>query len=78
MPTESQSLSVPEPTPRHAATTTEPRCCSPQQQITSRRQLGWTALLEAVILGDGSADYVEIVNILLDNGADRRSPTRTE
>ena len=32
--------------------------------------LGWNALLEAVILGDGSAKYLEIVNILLDNGAD--------
>lgn len=32
--------------------------------------LGWTALLEAVILGDGSAPYVEIVQILLDAGAD--------
>ncbi len=32
--------------------------------------LGWTALLEAVILGDGSADHVAIVNILLDHGAD--------
>lgn len=32
--------------------------------------LGWTALLEAVILGDGSAPYVEIVEILLDAGAD--------
>lgn len=26
---------------------------------------GWTALLEAVILGDGSARYVECVEILL-------------
>jgi ankyrin repeat protein len=32
--------------------------------------LGWTALLEAIILGDGSARYVEIVSILLDHGAD--------
>ena len=32
--------------------------------------LGWTALLEAVILGDGSRSYVEIVEILLDAGAD--------
>jgi ankyrin repeat protein len=32
--------------------------------------LGWTALLEAVILGDGSARYQEIVRILLDAGAD--------
>lgn len=32
--------------------------------------LGWTALLEAVILGDGSTAYQEIVRILLDAGAD--------
>lgn len=32
--------------------------------------LGWTALLEAVILGDGTAPYVEIVEVLLDAGAD--------
>jgi uncharacterized protein len=32
--------------------------------------LGWTALLEAVILGDGSAPYQRIVRILLDAGAD--------
>ena len=32
--------------------------------------LGWTALLEAVILGDGSRRYQQIVKILLDAGAD--------
>lgn len=32
--------------------------------------LGWTALLEAVILGDGSPPYQEIVGILLAAGAD--------
>lgn len=32
--------------------------------------VGWTALLEAVILGDGSARYVETVRHLLDAGAD--------
>lgn len=37
--------------------------------------LGWTALLEAVILGDGSKRYRQIVTILLDAGADARSPT---
>jgi ankyrin repeat protein len=31
---------------------------------------GWTALLEAVILGDGSERYQQIVKILLDAGAD--------
>lgn len=29
-------------------------------------RLGWTALMEAVILGDGSKKYVDIVQILLD------------
>ena len=32
--------------------------------------LGWTAMLEAVILGDGTERYQEIVQILLDAGAD--------
>lgn len=32
--------------------------------------LGWTALLETVILGDGSTRYQQIVRILLDAGAD--------
>jgi ankyrin repeat protein len=32
--------------------------------------LGWTALLEAVVLGDGSEPYQRIVRILLDAGAD--------
>ena len=34
-------------------------------------RLGWTALLEAVILGDGGPKYQEIVRILLAAGADR-------
>jgi ankyrin repeat protein len=33
--------------------------------------LGWTALLEAVILGDGGKDHQESVKLLLDGGADR-------
>ena len=32
--------------------------------------LGWTALLEAVILGDGGEAHQEIVRMLLDAGAD--------
>lgn len=38
--------------------------------INHVNDLGWTALLEVVILGDGSADHVEIVKILIDSGAD--------
>jgi len=32
--------------------------------------LGWTALLEAVILGDGGKDHQEIVKLLIEHGAD--------
>lgn len=32
-------------------------------------QLGWTALLEAIILGDGGADHQAIVRLLIDHGA---------
>ena len=38
--------------------------------------LTWTALLEAVILGDGSAVYAEIVSILLAAGADPSIPDK--
>ncbi|MFF2079290.1 ankyrin repeat domain-containing protein [Kitasatospora sp. NPDC058162] len=36
--------------------------------------LGWTALLEAVVLGDGGPAHREIVDILLAHGADPRLP----
>ena len=39
--------------------------------INHVNDLGWTALLEAVILGDGTERYQEIVAILLEAGADR-------
>lgn len=38
--------------------------------------LGWTALLEAVILGDGSRRYEEIVRLLVDAGVDTRIADR--
>ena len=33
-------------------------------------KLGWTALLEAIILSDGGARHVEIVKLLVEAGAD--------
>jgi ankyrin repeat protein len=33
--------------------------------------LGWTALMEAVVLGDGGRNHVEVVRLLLEAGADR-------
>ncbi|MFC6668036.1 hypothetical protein ACFP9V_23435 [Deinococcus radiopugnans] len=38
--------------------------------------LGWIALLEAVILGDGGPTHTEIVRELLAHGADRRIADR--
>jgi ankyrin repeat protein len=32
--------------------------------------LGWTALLEAIILGDGGSTYLSIIALLIDAGAD--------
>lgn len=37
-------------------------------------RLGWTALMEAVVLGDGSDKYRQIVQILKDAGADLNIP----
>ncbi|MEU5001755.1 ankyrin repeat domain-containing protein [Streptomyces sp. NPDC021622] len=38
--------------------------------VDHANNLGWTALLEAVILGDGGRDHQETVRLLLDAGAD--------
>lgn len=43
----------------------------PGVDVNHVNNLGWTALLEAVILGDGGPAHQEIVQILLDAGADR-------
>ena len=40
-------------------------------------RLGWTALHEAIILGDGSQDYVDTVRLLVTGGADLELPTGT-
>ncbi|MGV2966490.1 MULTISPECIES: ankyrin repeat domain-containing protein [unclassified Paenibacillus] len=37
-------------------------------------QLGWTALLEAIILNDGNAQQQETIQILIDHGADMNIP----
>lgn len=39
-------------------------------------RLGWTALMEAVVLGNGTKKYQEIVQILKDGGADLRIPDK--
>ena len=40
--------------------------------------LGWTALIEAVVLGDGGPDHVETVRALVKAGADRTIADRDE
>ena len=44
--------------------------------INHVNRLGWTALMEAVVLGNGSAKYQEVVKILLDAGADKSIPDK--
>ncbi|MEK4660801.1 ankyrin repeat domain-containing protein [Priestia sp. FSL H7-0729] len=39
-------------------------------------QLGWTALLEAIILNDGNARQQETIQLLIDHGADVNIPDR--
>ena len=41
-------------------------------------ELGWTALHEAVILGDGSRRYVRVVRLLADAGADVNEPSQRD
>ena len=47
-------------------------------EINHVNNLGWTALLEAVILGDGSRRYQQIVSTLLDAGADPKIADRQD
>ena len=42
----------------------------PDIPIDHVNDLGWTALLEAVILGDGGPAHIQIVGLLIDAGAD--------
>lgn len=37
-------------------------------------RLNWTALHEAIVLGDGSANHIEVVRLLLEGGADPAIP----
>ena len=52
------------------------RVVSTDIDVNHVNRLGWTALLEAVILGDGGRDHREIVRTLLAAGADRTIPDR--
>ncbi len=42
--------------------------------INHVNRLGWTALMEAIVLGNGSKKYQEIVQLLKDGGADLGIP----
>jgi uncharacterized protein len=39
-------------------------------RVNHVNRLGWTALLEAIILGDGGKRHTEVVRLLVDSGAD--------
>ena len=39
--------------------------------------LGWTALIESIVLGDGGARHTDILRALVEAGADVNRPDRT-
>jgi ankyrin repeat protein len=45
-------------------------------RINHVNRIGWTALLEAIILGDGGSRHAEIVRLLADSGADVNLPDK--
>ncbi|TXD49476.1 ankyrin repeat domain-containing protein [Polaribacter sp. IC073] len=47
---------------------------TPNYPIDHVNRLGWTALMEAVVLGDGSEKFKKIVQILIDAGCDITIP----
>lgn len=49
---------------------------TPNFPVNHVNRLGWTALMEAVVLGDGSKKFVEIVQILLSANADKTIPDK--
>jgi ankyrin repeat protein len=46
------------------------RLLAAEIELDHVNRLGWTALLEAIILGDGGQDHVETVRLLVGAGAD--------
>lgn len=54
--------------PGTAPTTDSDPCPQAETNVNHVNSLGWTALLEAVILGGGSTRYQDVVRILLDAG----------
>lgn len=47
---------------------------TPNYPINHVNRLGWTALMEAIVLSDGGETHVQIVKVLLDAGADANLP----
>ena len=54
------------------------RLVQAEVKIDHINNLGWTALHEAIILGDGSGRYVDTVRVLVAAGADLRLPSQRD
>lgn len=52
------------------------RVVSTDVDLDHVNNLGWTALLETVLFGDGSQRYTQIVNVLIEAGADINIPDK--
>lgn len=55
-------------------TTIVARLLETDTDVDHVNRLGWTALLEAIILGSGDAEHVEVVRQLVEAGADVNLP----
>lgn len=50
------------------------RLLTTEVDVNHVNDLGWTALLEAVVLGEGGPEHTETVRLLIDGGADVQLP----
>jgi uncharacterized protein len=50
------------------------RLLQTETDVDHVNNLGWTALLEAIILGEGDARHTEVVRLLVEGGADPSIP----
>ena len=62
------------PAAHHGHVETVRELLSTETDINHVNNLGWTALMEAIILGDGSDTYIQIVQLLVNAGADVNIP----
>ena len=64
------------PASRHAHVAVVRMLIAAGVPVNHVNDLGWTALHEAIVLGNGDADHVTVVRLLLAAGADQGIPDK--